>query len=485
MSKRIALAALAVIAVSAPAHAAVTISTAATQNMNCAGGTCTPTATKAVLNASDLENYLSQFGNVRVMTTGNGLEANNIEVRAGFTTPDSTSLTLEAHGAITINAAVSIGSGASELELQSDTGGQTGTLFFGRKGNITFGSLSDVFGINGGIFTLVGSVQELANAVAANPSGAYAFANPYDASQDGTYATSPISTTFTGTFEGLGNIISNLKIEDSSEIKVGLFSQVGTGGILSDIGLAGAEVAATNDTSDEITVGALAGYSDGTIVGSFASGAISATGNGAGESVVGGLVGTTWVDSTVSRSYANETVDSSVPGNAGGLIGTVSGGVFSSFATGEVTTNSNTTSGGLVGASGDPSLISDSYSTGSVTSTVADGYTAVGGLLGATFGETQTSYSTGAVSVQSGKKVGGFLGFYLSGYFTDSYWDKTTSGTKKGVGARHGNPVEGVTGLTTKQLRSGLPQGFDPKVWAEKSNINNGLPYLIANPPPK
>jgi hypothetical protein len=61
------LTALAAIALSGPAHAAVVISTAATQNMNCAGGTCTPTATKAVLNASDLESYLSQFGNVRVI----------------------------------------------------------------------------------------------------------------------------------------------------------------------------------------------------------------------------------------------------------------------------------------------------------------------------------------------------------------------------------------------------------------------------------
>ena len=60
ISKRAALAALAVVAASGPAHANVTISSAATQNMSCAGGTCTPTVNKAVLNASDLENYLSQ-----------------------------------------------------------------------------------------------------------------------------------------------------------------------------------------------------------------------------------------------------------------------------------------------------------------------------------------------------------------------------------------------------------------------------------------
>ena len=44
------------------------------------------------------ENYLSQFGNVRVMTTGNGVDANNIVVKAAFTTPDSTSLSLSGVG---------------------------------------------------------------------------------------------------------------------------------------------------------------------------------------------------------------------------------------------------------------------------------------------------------------------------------------------------------------------------------------------------
>jgi hypothetical protein len=112
-SRRTALVALAAIAASAPADGAVTISTAATQNMNCSLGVCEPTAKKAVLNASNLENDISEFGNLTVTTTGNGVEANNIVVNAAFASPDSTSLMLEAHDAITVNAAVSIGSGTA------------------------------------------------------------------------------------------------------------------------------------------------------------------------------------------------------------------------------------------------------------------------------------------------------------------------------------------------------------------------------------
>jgi hypothetical protein len=79
--------------------------------------------------------------------------------------------------------------------------------------------------------------------------------------------------------------------------------------------------------------------------------------------------------------------------------------------------------------------------------------------------------------------VGGFAGIiYDTNSTSNGYWDVTTSGTNNGTG--NGN-VPNVTGLTTSQLKSGLPSGFDPATWAEKKNINNGFPYLIANPPPK
>ncbi len=41
----------------------------------------------------------------------------------------------------------------------------------------------------------------------------------------------------------------------------------------------------------------------------------------------------------------------------------------------------------------------------------------------------------------------------------------------------------GITGLTDAQLKSALPAGFDPNVWGQNPNINNGWPYLLANPP--
>ena len=81
-----------------------------------------------------------------------------------------------------------------------------------------------------------------------------------------------------------------------------------------------------------------------------------------------------------------------------------------------------------------------------------------------------------------GGLIGGFIGQDEGGEFTDCYWDTTTSRRAQGTG--EGN-ISGITGLTTKQLKSGLPAGFDPTIWAEDPKINNGFPYLVTNPPPE
>ena len=94
-------------------------------------------------------------------------------------------------------------------------------------------------------------------------------------------------------------------------------------------------------------------------------------------------------------------------------------------------------------------------------------------------GALATSYSTGAVSGGSGSLVGGFVG-YPDATWSDCYWDTTTSGTDNGTG---GGNRTGLTGLTTAQLQSGLPAGFDPTIWAESPKINKGFPYLINNTP--
>ena len=94
-------------------------------------------------------------------------------------------------------------------------GAPGGVSSFGANGHVNFSSLTSSLAINGATYTLVGNIATLASDIATNPSGDFALASSYDAKGDGTYAASPIATTFSGNFEGLGNTIENLTIVHS------------------------------------------------------------------------------------------------------------------------------------------------------------------------------------------------------------------------------------------------------------------------------
>jgi hypothetical protein len=328
-------------------------------------------------------------------------------------------------------------------------------------------------------------------------------------------------------FEGLGNAISNLTL--TSEIFLddqwleGLFANVGTGGVIENVTILHANVSCTQKEHQfaaeatlvgvnigvvrfshatgtvtvsrgpkyvgglvgrdprpggVVAIGGLVGLNEGTISNVHAATRVSAI---RGETEAGGLVGTN--DGTVSHAFATGAVSGFY---AGGLIGDSYGMVSESYATGHVQVIANPQNhyawgGGLVGG-GLGGTIGDSYATGAVTATSG---AKVGGLVGVNDTSISSSYSTGAVSDDDKSLEGGLIGQDQAqpGSITDSYWDTDTSGQNQGVGNIANDP--GVTGLTTAQFQSGLPAGFDPTIWAEKSNIDGGFPYLLANMPGK
>jgi hypothetical protein len=484
------------------AHATVTISSAATTNMTCSGGVCAPTATKAVLNVGDLETLLAS-GNVTVTTTGTGVQASDIDVKATLGWSSSGALSLLANKSIAIDNPVSI-TGLSGLTIGT---GKSGTFSFGSKGHVTFANLSSKLSIDGVAYTLVGDVKSLADS-----GNSIALANNYDASVDGTYKSCPISTVFTGTFTGLGNTISNLSISGGTEIDgeliEGLFVEIGPKGTVKNIGLVNAAIVAP---VKYMGAGSLVGSNYGVIISSFATGMMTfgkkASGGGlvagnygtiensyatdrltgsAGD--IGGLVGGN--GGVILDSYASGTIATS--GDIGGLAATNNGTIDGSYATGTITAKGKgTLAGGLVGFH-EAGVIENSYASGKVKGGKSGGggpnASSYGGLVGKNVSTISFSYSTGAVTGGAGNYIGGLVGAdgSPSGSITDTYWDTDTSGiTNLGQGA--GNIVNdpGITGLTTTEFQFGLPQGFDPKVWAEKSNIDDGFPYLLANPPAK
>jgi hypothetical protein len=98
----------------------------------------------------------------------------------------------------------------------------------------------------------------------------------------------------------------------------------------------------------------------------------------------------------------------------------------------------------------------------------------------------ERSYSKGVVTGSNGE-IGGLIGDdEFTSTIKHAYWDMTTSGiTNKSQGAGNVANDPGIKGLSNRKLKSGLPRGFNPRAWSEDSSINGGLPYLLANPPPK
>ena len=115
------------------------------------------------------------------------------------------------------------------------------------------------------------------------------------------------------------------------------------------------------------------------------------------------------------------------------------------------------------------------------------GYADVGGLIGTNASTVTSSYSIGSPAAGPNSDIGGLIGYDTGGEkgeVKNTYWDTTTSGiTNLSQGAGNVANDPGIEGKTTTELTTALPKGFNHSIWAENPKINNGLPYLINNPP--
>ncbi len=304
---------------------------------------------------------------------------------------------------------------------------------------------------------------------------------------------------FEGSFDGNGNVISDLQINRSGEQHVGLFgrtsgaatienvhlenatvrgeSAVGglvglvddstitnvsatvdvegsgsrVGGLVGSLGSFGSSSSgdiaysyATGDVDGGSTMGGLVGQNYGQILKSHATGDVD------GTQTLGGLVGYNSNNGEISESYTTSDVEGSEL-LVGGLVGWNEGGEIStSYAMGEV--NGDSTVGGLVGANSGEVL--KSYATGEVT-----GDSAVGGLAGSASGEILKSYAIGEVNGDS--DVGGLVGVnaFNSVIVEDSYWNIETTGEDTSAGDGEGLTTDQMTGANASA--AGNMDGFD------------------------
>jgi len=165
------------------------------------------------------------------------------------------------------------------------------------------------------------------------------------------------TTGFTGGFDGRGNTISNIRIDNSSEDLQGFFGHIAASATLKNLGLK-----AVNISGKHLT-GGMAGAHFGKMENCYVEGTTVK-----GNSGVGGLLGGN--DGTVHNCYAMINVEGETD-RVGGLVGENSRGrVENCYATGDVKSKGNFSNfvGGVVGLNTDRSTVKNCLALNSIVS---------------------------------------------------------------------------------------------------------------------
>lgn len=391
--------------------------------------------TTSGIGATTLQNLLATT-NVSIVTSSGGSANGDINVAAPVSWSSGNSLTLSAINNINVNAAAAWTSGTLTLNagkniyvnaamtasgtagfvanyghaINTDgsvsavaTAGQNDNLSpyglymmptanaGGYAGSLTIPSTGSVT-LNGTGYTIVTDASGLA-AVKTDLGGHYVLGSDISGVNwtDGIGATTP----FSGIFNGLGH-----RVTSPTFAATGLFGTIGSGAIVSNVGVWSATVSAPTASSVD-TVGALADVNQGGLFNSFAS------------------------SSTVNNGQISGAAAITV---AGGLVGTNSGLIAGSYFFGKVVDAD--IAGGLVGLNTSTGIISESFVRGSTATWAlvgtADTITYAGGFVGENDGRITKSWSGNVIQIATsvtGAITGGFVGLN-TGTIDQSYSNK-------------------------------------------------------------
>jgi len=302
-----------------------------------------------------------------------------------------------------------------------------------------------------------------------------------------------IETIYVGLFgfiSGIEREIKNLALKDiniQGKNSVGALSGYSTGTMLINISSSGqinggnrvggivGEANSTNiyfcsTTStiegETVNIGGIVGFTLGKIINSYSKGIIS------GDNTIGGIAGQS-ADSII-QSYSMSIVKG--PGAfIGGVAGISSGSIIRSFATGLIEGGNLT--GGLIGYGNyqdQNGLVKDSYS-----SAFVKGNEDIGGLIGnLRNGTLVNSYSFSEISATTSNGIGGLIGLTTgTNSISSSYWNSELSSQSKSIGTGDSSGIERLSPSEMMQETSFTGWDFDSdSVWAivEKGT----LPYL-------
>ena len=304
------------------------------------------------------------------------------------------------------------------------------------------------------------------------------------------------SNPFKGTFNGNGHVIKNLEI-DMINSYTGFFRST-LNATIDSLGILDCDIISNCDR----IAGLIGSATKTTITNCYVTGSIKSAG-----SCVSGLVG--YVDNTsIDRCYTNCLVSTESYG-AGGLVGITRNNTVLTNSYSEGTIYSKTNDAGGIAGHANLVTISNCYSTADIKS---EGFR-IGGLVGWAQGATiKKSYSTGDVEgVFEDTRVGGLVGqanenSIIEDCYTTSFvsgnrstgaflgidYDNTTTGSGNyysnnqvglaGIGKGAFSKVEAKTESEIKELCSNEKMGFvEANGWKEKAGVLHLTWEAIAN----
>lgn len=255
---------------------------------------------------------------------------------------------------------------------------------------------------------------------------------------------------FAGIFDGNGNTIFSLIIDDKGEDNhyLGLFGYIDSNASVNNLNLEDVNITGgyflgslcgynhygtisncytTGRITGQDYLGGLCGFNrGGTIINCVAKGSVS------GDDWVGGLCGRNPDGTIINCAATCSVTGGDYSGCIGGLCGdnsSVNGKIINSYATSSVNVGICTDNvGGLSG--GNYGTIIDCYATGDING--GDGADHLGGLCGSNGGAISECYATG--NVNGDRSLGGLCGYNTEGIITRCY----ATGTVNGIGYRIG-----------------------------------------------
>jgi filamentous hemagglutinin family protein len=410
----------------------------------------------AITQASSIAGSIQQSGTIqatqvssnggRILITGDKSQASSKVALGGSltaaTTIDVNAKAIEVTSALALNGSSNLSADdsivfgadttvATDKALHLTHGSDTGEGYFlDHAARVNLSGAAAAFSVNGESYTVVQDLLQLQGmqngltgkyVVATDLNGNGADFEPVGPYIGGIGDVGP----FKGTFDGLGHVISNLRLVQGGYNDMGLFGAT-ENATIRNIGLEGFELAARN------TVGTLVGVmTGGSISNSYARNSTVTRSSINGGYDFGGLVGFNNTG-TINNSYADVTVTGTEgfdwnggnDVNLGGLVGNNAGGTINnSYASGQVVAYdlyNNVRMGGLVGQNN--GIINNSYASGQINDQTTQAGTIKGGLVA---GNAAPWWNPSA-----------------EGITNNSYWNTDSTGVSTSAG---GN------GLTTAQ----------------------------------